>query len=417
MKRSVILLFTLLGSCLGKVATDTEYHRQLVVEGRIEAGGPAEVMLSENLPFLDVITEQTLEAAVVRYAKVTVTSDDGQSEILTGYYDRNYPTRFVYRSARLHGRTGGTYTLTVDYRGRTCTAVTTVPEPIPLRELRAEPVCDSLFTLQALFDDPQPRRLLRRVPHDGSRRLLPALMGVVDDSVLDNGGSVTLTVNRPLQCLKIEDYKQYFRPGETVDVRFSHISSPTFRFLEPARNEMLNAMNPVFRPTKTSRRTSRATPAAFGAGYGGSYYRITMHHRKTIAKKRPFFRRHSSNESSLHAVWSKRSEKSAALSAGTPAGPPHRRTAAIDRRSPMPADERRHAPTAAMNRQTAGVIADRQFFRRKMAEVSKSITFAPRKPTRCVPMPRWRNTRTRTFQVRVPQGVQVRFLSWAQISC
>ena len=107
MKRSVILLFTLLGSCLGKVSTDTEYHRQLVVEGRIEAGGPAEVMLSENLPFLDVITEQTLEAAVVRYAKVTVTSDDGQSEILTGYYDRNYPTRFVYRSARLHGRTGG----------------------------------------------------------------------------------------------------------------------------------------------------------------------------------------------------------------------------------------------------------------------------------------------------------------------
>ena len=57
MKRSVILLFTLLGSCLGKVSTDTEYHRQLVVEGRIEAGGPAEVMLSENLPFLDVITE------------------------------------------------------------------------------------------------------------------------------------------------------------------------------------------------------------------------------------------------------------------------------------------------------------------------------------------------------------------------
>lgn len=98
MKRSIILLFTLLGSCLGKVSTDTEYHRQLVVEGRIEAGGPAEVMLSENLPFLDVITEQTLEAAVVRYAKVTVTSDDGQSEILTGYYDRNYPTRFVYRS-------------------------------------------------------------------------------------------------------------------------------------------------------------------------------------------------------------------------------------------------------------------------------------------------------------------------------
>ena len=275
MKRSVILLFTLLGSCLGKVSTDTEYHRQLVVEGRIEAGGPAEVMLSENLPFLDVITEQTLEAAVVRYAKVTVTSDDGQSEILTGYYDRNYPTRFVYRSARLHGRTGGTYTLTVDYRGRTCTAVTTVPEPIPLRELRAEPVCDSLFTLQALFDDPPAKNAYFaecRTTDPGAYS--PALMGVVDDSVLDNGGSVTLTVNRPLQYLKIKEYKQYFRPGETVDVRFSHISSPTFDFWSRLENEML---------------------AAFGADTAAPTTALRCH-RKTIAKKRPFFRRHSSNE-------------------------------------------------------------------------------------------------------------------------
>ena len=231
MKRSVILLFTLLGSCLGKVSTDTEYHRQLVVEGRIEAGGPAEVMLSENLPFLDVITEQTLEAAVVRYAKVTVTSDDGQSEILTGYYDRNYPTRFVYRSARLHGRTGGTYTLTVDYRGRTCTAVTTVPEPIPLRELRAEPVCDSLFTLQALFDDPPAKNAYFaecRTTDPGAYS--PALMGVVDDSVLDNGGSVTLTPipqNQGLQTVfpARRDGRRPFQPYLLPDIRF----------LEPAR--------------------------------------------------------------------------------------------------------------------------------------------------------------------------------------
>ena len=277
MKRSVILLFTLLGSCLGKVSTDTEYHRQLVVEGRIEAGGPAEVMLSENLPFLDVITEQTLEAAVVRYAKVTVTSDDGQSEILTGYYDRNYPTRFVYRSARLHGRTGGTYTLTVDYRGRTCTAVTTVPEPIPLRELRAEPVCDSLFTLQALFDDPPAKNAYFaecRTTDPGAYS--PALMGVVDDSVLDNGGSVTLNVNRPLQYLKIKDYKQYFRPGETVDVRFSHISSPTFDFWSRLENEMLNAMNPVFPAYENLPSNIEGDARGSWSGYGSSYYRITM---------------------------------------------------------------------------------------------------------------------------------------------
>lgn len=322
MKRSVILLFTLLGSCLGKVSTDTEYHRQLVVEGRIEAGGPAEVMLSENLPFLDVITEQTLEAAVVRYAKVTVTSDDGQSEILTGYYDRNYPTRFVYRSARLHGRTGGTYTLTVDYRGRTCTAVTTVPEPIPLRELRAEPVCDSLFTLQALFDDPPAKNAYFaecRTTDPGAYS--PALMGVVDDSVLDNGGSVTLTVNRPLQYLKIKDYKQYFRPGETVDVRFSHISSPTFNFWSRLENEMLNAMNPVFPAYEN-------LPSNIEGDAPRHLERIRQlllpHYdatEKRLQRNDRFSAGIARTSSSLYAVWSKRSEKSAALFAEAPRWP------------------------------------------------------------------------------------------------
>lgn len=58
-------------------------------------------------------------------------------------------------------------------------------------------------------------------------------MGVVDDSVLDNGGSVTLTVNRPLQYLKIKDYKQYFRPGETGRRPFQPYLSPDIQFLEP----------------------------------------------------------------------------------------------------------------------------------------------------------------------------------------
>lgn len=277
MKRFLLLLFPLLSGCLGEVSTDTEYHRQLVVEGRIEADGPAEVMLTENLPFQSTFTEQTLEDAVIRFAKVTVTADDGQSEILTGYYDRNYPTRFAYRSARLHGRAGGTYTLTVEYQGRVCTAVTTIPEPIPLQKLQPEPICDSLFTLQALFDDPAAKNAYLvecRTTDPGS--YAPAVLGTVDDSVLDNGGSVKLTVNRPLYYLKIKDYKQYFRPNETIDVRFSHISSFTFDFWSRLENEMLNAMNPVFPAYENLPSNIEGDARGIWSGYGSSYYRITM---------------------------------------------------------------------------------------------------------------------------------------------
>lgn len=277
MKRSLLLLLPLLNGCLGEVSTDTEYRRQLVVEGRIEAGGPAEVVLTENLPFQEILTEQTLEAAVVRYAKVTVTADDGQSEILTGYYDLNYPTRFVYRSAQLHGRAGGTYTLTVEDRGRTYTAVTTVPEPIPLRELRAEPICDSLFSLQVRFDDPAAKNAyFAECRTTDAGAYSPALMGVVDDSALDNGGSVTLTVNRPLNYLKIKDYKQYFRPSETIDVRFSHITSFTFDFWSRLENEMLNAMNPIFPAYENLPSNIEGDARGIWSGYGSSYYRVAI---------------------------------------------------------------------------------------------------------------------------------------------
>lgn len=76
--------------------------------------------------------------------------------------------------------------------------------------------------------------------------------------------------------MKIKDYKQYFRPGETVDVRFSHISSPTFDFWSRLENEMLNAMNPVFPAYENLPSNIEGDARGIWSGYGSSYYRITM---------------------------------------------------------------------------------------------------------------------------------------------
>lgn len=277
MKRTLLLLFPLLSGCLGKVSTDTDYRRQLVVEGRIEAGGPAEVLLTENLPFLEIITRERLEAAVVRYAKVTVTADDGRSEVLTGYYDRNVPTRFVYRSAQLLGRAGGTYTLTVEDRGRTCTAVAAVPEPVAALSLHAEPVCDSLFTLRARFDRTAAGdAYLVECRIGGTGPYLPALLGTADGSVLPDGGAAVLTVNRPLDYLKIKEYSQYFRPGETVDVRLSRIDAFAFDFWSRLENEMLNAMNPVFPAYENLPSDIGGDACGIWSGYGSTYRRVVL---------------------------------------------------------------------------------------------------------------------------------------------
>ena len=70
MKRLFRTLFfvalLLLGGCLGKVRTDDAYRQELIVEGRIEAGGRAEVVLTTNLAAMGEITQEMLEEAVGR---------------------------------------------------------------------------------------------------------------------------------------------------------------------------------------------------------------------------------------------------------------------------------------------------------------------------------------------------------------
>lgn len=126
-KLSVILsLPMLLFSCLKTEEQSTAFHKHLVVEGRIEKGRGAEVMLTLSKGFSESFTEEELQDIVVRWAKVSI-SDSENTEILTGRYNRDYPTRFLYTGSLIRGRAGESYTLTVEYGGGKWTAVTTVP--------------------------------------------------------------------------------------------------------------------------------------------------------------------------------------------------------------------------------------------------------------------------------------------------
>ncbi len=263
--------------CLGDIHTDDTYSQQLIVEGRIEAGGPAEVLLTTNLAAIGQITEETLEGAVIRWAKVTV-SDGERSEVLTGYRDERYMPGFVYRGNRILGRTGGRYMLTVEYSGLTLTAETTIPEPVRLDEVEAVPVDGEHYTVRTRFRDPEGKNAyLFECRTEGgekeTRYFRPALLGIVDDSLFPDH-RCEVTVNRPLDYVHINDYSQYFHRDEQVVVRFSAIGDFGYRFWSLFEDEVLNALNPVFPSTANLPSNIEGGGRGIWCGYASSRYAV-----------------------------------------------------------------------------------------------------------------------------------------------
>ena len=135
MKKIVSYLFSLLAFCMiacddGDVTIDTP--QSLVVEGWIENGEFPVVIVTKTLP---VTTEyqsmNDLSDYLVRWAKVTV-SDGEKSVVLTGMYDESYYPPYVYTTSYLRGETGKSYSLTVEYEGKTLTSTTTIPATLPV---------------------------------------------------------------------------------------------------------------------------------------------------------------------------------------------------------------------------------------------------------------------------------------------
>lgn len=270
---AALLLPLLLTGCLGKIDTDDAFRQQIVVEGRIEQGRGAEVMLTLNLPYTGVLDEQTLENAVIRWAKVSL-SCEGETEVLTGYYDENYITHFVYRSNRIVGEVGKSYQLTVEYSGRTLTAQTTIPHPAALDDLLVTPVGDSLYTVRARFRTlPSVDGYLFDCRTSGTPYFRPALLGVVGNSLFP-GGEADVTVNRPLDYTHIKDYTQYFRLDETLEIRFSSLESFAFDYWSRLENEVLNALNPIFPSYDNLPSNIEGDGYGIWCGYASRYYEV-----------------------------------------------------------------------------------------------------------------------------------------------
>lgn len=264
----------LLFSCLKTEEQSTAFHKHLVVEGRIEEGRGAEVMLTLNKGFSESFTEEELLDIVVRWAKVSI-SDSENTEILTGRYNRDYPTRFLYTGSLVRGRAGESYTLTVEYGGGKWTAVTTVPSSTAqLSDIRTEWVSDSLYRITADLrpeSDEGSYMVECNIKGQGTY-FRPALLGILSSQ--RQAETRRITVNRPIDYTRITSYTTLFRRRDTVNIRLLTMSGFGYEYWSMWENNVINSLNPIFPADSNLPTNISGSATGIWCGYTARYYRV-----------------------------------------------------------------------------------------------------------------------------------------------
>jgi len=139
-----ILLSAVMVACSTDVELEqSDYDKQIVVDGWIETNGYANVYLTLSSPFLSEYDSVSIRESFLNYAKITLTNSADESEILILFrYDDFFPP-FVFRSVEMKGVEGETYQIKVEVFGKVVTASTTIPKAPVITSAFMVPVSDS----------------------------------------------------------------------------------------------------------------------------------------------------------------------------------------------------------------------------------------------------------------------------------
>lgn len=122
----------------------------LVVEGWIENDEHPIVIVTKAVDLTHDI--ESFDDYVQKWCRVSIATDGGKAEVLTGRINDAYTPEFVFTSKRITGERGHTYTLKIETETDTVVAATTIPTEMALIDsVRVEPSasCDTLYQIRA----------------------------------------------------------------------------------------------------------------------------------------------------------------------------------------------------------------------------------------------------------------------------
>ncbi len=240
---------------------------QIVVEGHIETGQGAYVVLTRSSAYFSPLDTAAILNSIVRNATVIV-SDGVHTDTLPMITDITPPGNYLYTTylpwyykkakPSVIGQAGGTYKLTVLTGGQKLTSTTTIPPALKLDSawFKLQPPSDSLGFIWAHLTDPGAvqnfyRWYAKRL-HKDKKYLAP--FGSTFNDKFINGTSFDFAYDRGIEpgSVAADDNNAeagYFKKGDTVVVKFCSIDFNTYTFYYSYETEGANAGNPFGAPS------------------------------------------------------------------------------------------------------------------------------------------------------------------------
>ena len=264
------LLFLLLCvSCTKPITIDSgDFDKKLVIEGYIENGDYAWVMLTRNLPFFGTITpDKSYEIFIPEDEATVIVSDGSIVDTLKYEIDVWPPVRF--KGQKIKGEVGKSYHLTVIHEGNEYTATTSIVTPYRADTIWfvLEPKEDSLGCIHTIIhDNPDEtnyyRYYTKRLGRDSY--YAPGLMSIWDDRYF-NGMDFEFVLWRGRSIADSygeEDPEYgYFRLGDTVSIKSCMMDYDSYWFWKTlGSRETLSNINP------------KGAALGVWCGYGAEYH-------------------------------------------------------------------------------------------------------------------------------------------------
>ena len=284
MKKLIYLCIAIaITSCTKEVQIDIPgYEEQMVVDGIIETGQPAIVLLSSTA---NIYSPTNLEAylngfvsgativvsdGTINDTLVEICTDNlppGTEEIAAAFFgipvDQLVTLNLCgYFSTQIVGEVGKTYELSVDVNGESYTSVTSILEPTPLDSLfwKPEPPLENHGWSWAVLSDPPGLndayrwevKRLNILPDGTQDPLFYKPFGPFFDDAFFDGLTFEFAYENPINFFDEsinEEYRGYYEQGDTILVKLSKLGRAEFDFFEKKYNQMYTAGNPFATPT------------------------------------------------------------------------------------------------------------------------------------------------------------------------
>lgn len=298
-------------SCTTDIELDLpEAEPKIVVEGRIDAGGPPIITLGRNASFFGDINLTDFDQYFVNGADVWVFSNDDTvklNEICTSFFPENIqrqlannlgysfndtvqlPEICIYTVPEILNLFNGdssnvfigeykkAYWLKVVAEGKTLTAKTTIPGKPDVHSLGVIPhpneKVDSLVSVTITFSVPDSGgNFIRYLTKRNSEPFYAPLSASVYSDKLFRGGTFTFPLEagqNPNQEIKWDTYS-YFWKGDTVSVKWSTIDKSHYDFWNTIEND--GGASPLSSPTRI--KTNIDGGLGIWGGYGALYLKI-----------------------------------------------------------------------------------------------------------------------------------------------